>query len=206
MMRFVYTSLALLIVLSVLYGCKPKIPHELSPSFLDLQPSTIAIIPANHISDESNSVFTKLVYEKLKEKGYKPIIPDKNLKLYLDPDKGIDGVKDLSKRLKADGILLITTEDWEKKNLKFYMAIKVGARFELYNGRSGKRIWESHNDIKDSVTGIKGVDLASFRSLEPYAVRVVDISFATLPYVSNKLPTLEENEGKHYYKWLKDRR
>lgn len=205
MMRFVYTSLSLLIVLSVIYGCKPRIPHELSPSFLDMQPLTIAIIPANHISNESNSVFTKLVYEKLKEKGYKPIIPDKNLKLGIDPDKGIEGVKDLSKRLNADGILFIRTEDWEKKNLKFYLAIKVGARFELYNGSSGMRIWESHNDIKDSVTGIKGVDLASFRSLEPYAVRVVDISFATLPYMSRKLPPLEDNEGKHYYRWLKKR-
>ncbi len=206
MIRFVYASLSLLIILSVLYSCKPRIPHELSPSFFDLQPSTIAIVPVNHISDESNSVFTRLVYEKLKEKGYKPIIHDRNLRLGLDPDKEIDVVKDLSKRLKADGILFITTDYWEKKNLKFYMAIKIGARFELYNGRSGRRIWESHNDIKDSVTGIKGVDLASFRSLEPYAVRVVDISFATLPYVSKKLPTLEENEGKHYYKWLKNRR
>lgn len=197
------------VLLSIATGCSIKIPHTLSSNYYSNPPKTIAVMPVIGAEREAGEVFTRIVYEKLKEKGYKPISLDNTSAKFVsgkvkDNKEAIVGI---AKPLRADALLFTYVKEWNKKDLKFYVSMEVGAGFELYDGNTGALIWSSYNSVSDSKVGIERdvVRLSTYRSFEPYAQRVVDISFSTLPDYREKdlkEEPLEDNQRFYYY-WLK---
>jgi hypothetical protein len=68
-----------------------------------------------------------------------------------------------------------------------YGSMTVGARFELKDAKTGEKLWESAHQVKESKLGLDQrslgdtVQFAAGQSYAPYAQKVVDVSFQTLP-------------------------
>ncbi len=199
-----YSIFAIPIFLISLFvnGCKAKIPYDISSEFNNNPPYTIALMPAEGSGEDAQRIFIKVLAPKLKEKGYNPVIlPVAKLEA-----EGLRGNKEdivqFANTHNLDAVLFTHIEEWEKRNLKFYISFKVKADFEMFAGSSGERIWESNNRVVDSTKkiGIEMARIAEQRYFEPYVQRVVDVSFATLPDFPEE--DIFNKMGKGSYDWL----
>ena len=78
----------------------------------------------------------------------------------------------------------------------------LGAKFELYDGATGQKFWESEFETEDSDVSLEGnvVEFGVVKAYEPAIQRVIDVIFSTIPVI-DKI-TSKTNPSKGHYDWL----
>ncbi len=176
-------------------GCASAPMIEVAPDFQERRPAVVAVLPINNATAnmEAPEKFQALVEEGMEARGY-VILPSNQVKERLEV-KGIHYAGELGLYTKqeireivgADGLLFVTLLDWNKTYLLYYYNLRVGASFELYDGKSGERLWQTQQEVLEQliVTDSDQVKeawaLHLFTFFEPYARKLVFMSLETLP-------------------------
>ena len=185
----------LLIGVAVFLGCAGGGPQRVSPDYKDRAPRSIAVLPVLNetVSLKAPEVFRPILLNKLAQKGYE-----------IPPLSAIDGrlkerdiheagqvnsltPQELGKILGVDALLYAWVTEFSTTYIVAYASMTVGARFELKDAKTGEKLWEAEKQVKESKLGLdsRGVSdalqFAAGQSYVPYAQKVVDQSFTTLP-------------------------
>lgn len=179
----------------LLLGCATAPILELAPNYEERRPSVIAVLPVNNatVNMDAPEKFQTIVEEGIQARGYR-ILPSDEVKEKLEA-KGIFYAgelalytkQEISEIVGADGLLFVTLLDWNKTYLFYYYSLRVGAAFELYDGRSGDRLWHTRQEVlkqivvtdEDAVATAAAIHTFTF--IEPYARMLAYISLKTLP-------------------------
>lgn len=190
-------------------GCGGAAKYTLAPDYKDKMPNTIAVMPVSgDIGDkDAQYLFRTMAYEKLTQMGYSPIpletVDDKLLRSGMKRGEFHNKTpKELASMLGSDSVLYVAVTDWDATVFLGYASMAIGAKFELYDGATGKRFWESEFETKDSDVSLEKnvVELAVVKAYEPAIQRVIDVIFSTIPAI-DKI-TSKTNPSKGYYDWL----
>jgi len=185
-------SLGLVVLIA---GCSAGIPHSLVPDYRAKTPRSIAVLPVLNetVNLKAPDLFRSILVNKLSQKGYEiPAVSFIDGKL---AEKGIREAgqihtqlpQELGNLLGADPLLYTTITEFSTTYLLAYASMTVGARFELREAKTGEKLWESENQVKERKYGLdqKSVmdtlQFAAGQSYVPYCRQVVDTSFSTLP-------------------------
>ncbi len=176
-------------------GCAGGPHYSLVPDYTVKPPRSIAVLPAQNetVSLKAPEEFRALVHSKIAEKGYEtPSTAEIDKRLQ---KKGIhEGgqihsltAQELGKLLGVDAVLYTTVMECSTAYLLAYASIKVGARFELKDAKTGERLWESDHRVTESKVGLdkkameESAKFAVLQAYAPYNKKVTDACFATLP-------------------------
>ncbi len=176
-------------------GCAGKPHYSLVTDYTAKPPRSIAVLPAQNetVNLKAPEEFRPLVHSKISVKGYEtPGIAEIDRKLQ---GKGIhEGgqihsltPQELGKLLGVDAVLYTTITELSTTYLLAYASIKVGARFELKDAKTGEKLWESEHRVTESKVGLdkkameESAKFAALQAYAPYNKKVTDACFATLP-------------------------
>jgi hypothetical protein len=138
-------------------------------------------------------MFRPILLNKVSQKGYEtPALAFIDGRLR---EKGIHEAgqvntltpQELGNLLGADALLYAYVTEFSTTYLLAYASMTVGARFELKDTKTGEKLWESDHQVKESKLGLDQksagdtLQFAAGQSYAPYAQKVVDESFQTLP-------------------------
>jgi hypothetical protein len=182
-------------IIAGLLGCASAPIVEVAPDFQENRPGLIAVLPVNNatVNMDAPEKFQALVEEGIQARGYR-ILPSDQVQKRLE-EKGIHYAgelglytkQEISEIVGADGLLFVTLLDWNKTYLVYYYNLRVGAAFELYEGKRGERLWQTQQEVLEQliVTNSDWIEEAAalhmFTFIEPYARQLVFISLRTLP-------------------------
>ena len=177
------------------FGCAGGAHHSVAPDYKDRAPRSIAVLPILNetVSLKAPEMFRPILLNKVSLKGY-----ETPASAYIDGrlrEKGIHEAgqvntltpQELGNLLGADALLYAYVTEFSTTYLLAYASMTVGARFELKDTKTGEKLWESDHQVKESKLGLdqKSVSdtlqFAAGQSYAPYAQKVVDESFQTLP-------------------------
>lgn len=176
-------------------GCAGGAHHSVAPDYKDRAPRSIAVLPVLNETVNLNApvVFRPILLNKLSLKGYEtpPLaFIDGRLR-----EKGIHEAgqvnslapQQLGNLLGVDALLYAYVTEFSTTYLLAYASMTVGARFELKDAKTGEKLWESAHQVKESKLGLDQksmgdtLQFAAGQSYAPYAQKVIDESFQTLP-------------------------
>ncbi len=176
-------------------GCAGRPHYSLVQGYTVKPPRSIAVLPPQNetVSLKAPEEFRPLVHSKISAKGYEtPGMADMDKKLH---GKGIhEGgqihsltPQELGKLLGVDAVLYTTITELSTTYLLAYASIRVGARFELKDAKSGERLWDSEHRVTESKVGLdkkameESAKFAALQAYAPYIKKVTDACFSTLP-------------------------
>ncbi len=188
--RFLLWGLILLLA-----GCATKPHYSLVQDYMGKPPRSIAVLPPQNetVALKAPEEFRSLVHSKILAKGYEtPDLAAIDKKLQ---GKGIhEGgqihsltPQELGKLLGVDAVLYTTVTEFSTAYLLAYASIKVGARFELKDAKTGDKLWESDHRVTESKVGLdrkameESAKFAALQAYTPYIEKVTNACFATLP-------------------------
>jgi hypothetical protein len=177
------------------FGCAGGAQHSVAPDYKDRAPRSIAVLPILNetVSLKAPEMFRPILLNKLSMKGYEtPALAFIDGRLR---DKDIREAgqvnsltpQELGTLLGVDALLYAYVTEFSTTYLLAYASMTVGARFELKDTKTGEKLWESDHQVKESKLGLDQkslgdtVQFAAAQSYAPYAQKVVDVSFQTLP-------------------------
>jgi hypothetical protein len=166
-----------------------------APDYKDRAPRSIAVLPILNetVSLKAPEMFRPILLNKLSLKGYEtPALAFIDGRLR---DKDIREAgqvntltpQELGNLLGVDALLYAYVTEFSTTYLLAYASMTVGARFELKDAKTGEKLWESAHQVKESKLGLDQkslgdtVQFAAAQSYAPYAQKVIDESFQTLP-------------------------
>ncbi|MFH2013271.1 MAG: GNA1162 family protein [Pseudomonadota bacterium] len=183
------------ILVFISIGCVPGIPHTLVPDYQSKIPTSVAVLPVQNetVDMDAPQLFRPKLLNIICYKGYvSPSVEEIDSKL---AEKDIREAgqlntmspQEIGKLLNVDAVLYSTVTDWSTTFLVVYASIKVGARFQLIDTKTGEQLWESQHIAsekkfgtdKDAIT--QNVGFAALKRYDPYAQAVINMSFSTLP-------------------------
>lgn len=203
----IFTACCLLLVF--FSGCGSAAKYALAPDYKEKMPNIIAVMPVSgDIGDkDAQYLFRTMAYEKLIQMGYSPIpletVDDKLFRSGMKRGEFHNKTpKELASMLGADSVLYAVVTEWDATRFLGYASMTLGAKFELYNGATGQKNWESEFETKDSDVSLEGnvVEFAVVKAYEPTVQRIIDVIFSTIPAI-DKI-TSKINPSKGYYDWL----
>lgn len=189
-------------------GCGSAVKYTLTADYKERMPNIIAVMPVSGDigNKDAHYLFRTLAHEKLIQMGYSPIsletVDDMLLRSGMKRDEFYNKTpKELALILGADAILYTTVTEWDTTLFLSYASMKIGANLELYDGVSGKKVWESEFKTKDSDMSLERnvVEFGVVKTYEPVIQRVIDAIFSTIP--AGKM-TAKGKPQKNYYDWL----
>jgi hypothetical protein len=177
------------------FGCAGGANHSVVPDYKDRTPRSVAVLPVLNetVSLKAPEVLRPILLNKLSVKGYEtPSLAFIDGRLR---EKGIREAgqvnsltpQELAQLLGVDALLYAYVTEFSTTYLLAYASMTVGARFELKDAKTGEKLWDSDHQVKESKMGMdqKSVgdtlQFAAAQSYVPYAQKVVDESFKTLP-------------------------
>jgi hypothetical protein len=177
------------------FGCAGGANHSVAPDYKDRAPRSIAVLPVLNetVSLKAPEVLRPILLNKLSVKGYEtPSLAFIDGRLR---EKGIREAgqvnsltpQELAQLLGVDALLYAYVTEFSTSYLVAYASMTVGARFELKDAKTGDKLWEKEHQVKETKLGLdqKSVgdtlQFAGGQSYVPYAQKVVDESFKTLP-------------------------
>jgi hypothetical protein len=179
----------------VCLGCAGGTPHNVAPDYKDRAPRSVAVLPVLNetVSLRAPEVFRPLLLNKLSLKGYETpslSVVDGRLREKDIREAGqVNSLtpQELGKLLGVDALLYAYVTEFSTTYLLAYASMTVGARFELKDTKTGDKLWDSEHQVKESKFGLDSktvsdtLQFATAQSYVPYAQKVVDESFNTLP-------------------------
>jgi hypothetical protein len=185
----------LLMGMALCLGCAAGAPNTVTPDYKDRAPRSVAVLPVLNetVSLKAPQIFRPLLLNKLSMKGYEtPSLSAIDGRLGEKDIREAGQVnsmtpQELGKLLGVDALLYAYVTEFNTTYLVAYASMTVGARFELKDTKTGEKLWDSEHQVKESKFGLdsKAVsDAAQFaagQSYAPYAQKVIDVSFNTLP-------------------------
>jgi hypothetical protein len=176
-------------------GCIPGIPHTLVPDYKSKTPTSVAVVPFKNetVDMDAPNVFRPKLFNIISYKGYvSPPITEIDSKL---AEKDIREAgqlnsmtpQEIGKLLNVDAVLYGTVTEWSTTYLVVYASIKVGAKFQLIDTKTGEQLWESEHTVAERKFGldrdslIQNVGFAALKRYDPYAQTVINTAFSTLP-------------------------
>jgi hypothetical protein len=176
-------------------GCAGGAHYSVAPDYKDRAPRSIAVLPVLNetVSLKAPEMFRPILLNMLSRKGYEtPALAfiDGRLREKEIREAGQVNTltpQELGNLLGADALLYAYVTEFSTTYLLAYACMTVGARFELKDAKTGEKLWESAHQVKESKLGLdqKSVgdtlQFAAGQSYAPYAQKVVDESFQTLP-------------------------
>ena len=177
------------------FGCAGGANHSLAPNYKDRTPRSIAVLPVLNetVNLKAPEVFRPILLNKLSTKGYEtPSLAfiDGRLRGKEIREAGQLNTltpQELGKLLGVDALLYAYVTEFSTTYLLAYASITVGGRFEIKDSKTGESLWASDRQVKESKMGLdqKSVGdtmhFAAGQSYIPYAQKVIDESFNTLP-------------------------
>jgi hypothetical protein len=185
----------LLAGMTLCLGCAGGAPPNVSPDYKDRAPRSVAVLPVLNetVSLKAPEVFRPLLLNKLSLKGYETpslsVIDGRLREKDIREAGQVNSLtpQELGKLLGVDALLYAYVTEFSTTYIVAYASITVGARFELKGTKTGEKLWDSEKQVKESKFGLdsKGasdaLQFAAGQSYTPYAQKVVDESFKTLP-------------------------
>ena len=182
-------------IMMTIMGCAGRPHYSLVPDYTAKPPRSIAILPAQNetVTLKAPEEFRPLVHSKISAKGYETLgIAEIDKKLQ---GKGIRDAgqihsltpQELGKLLGVDAVLYTTVTEFSTAYLLAYASMRVGARFELKDAKTGEKLWESDHRVTESKVGLdkkameESAKFAAFQAYAPYMKKVVAACLATLP-------------------------
>ncbi len=187
--------LASLALIALAAGCA-KVEFVVAPEFV--APTKVAVLPAANeaVDTDGPAIFRRLITDKMIQKGYVVADAAQVDAVLLDKFDIENGGQlnaadpaELAEALQVDGLVYSTITEWEKHTAHVYNDIFVGGHFELV-GKDGAKLWvvepykegerQLNLDPKSS-QAVSNTAAFLFRPYEPFAVRLIDKVFLTLP-------------------------
>ncbi len=176
-------------------GCAAGAHHSLPPDYKDRAPRSIAVLPVLNetVSLKAPEMLRPILLNKVSLKGYEtPALAfiDGRLREKEIHEAGQVNTltpQELGNLLGVDALLYAYVTEFSTTYLLAYASMTVGARFELKDTKTGEKLWESDHQVKESKLGLDQKSLgdtmqfAAAQSYAPYAQKLVDESFQTLP-------------------------
>lgn len=196
------------LLVTVFTGCGSAVKYTLSPDYKEKAPNAVAVMPVSgDIGDkDARYLFRTMTYEKLIQMGYSPIpleaVDEKLIRSGMKRGEFQSKTpKELASMTGANSVLYIAVTEWDSTFFLGYASLSIGAKFELYDGATGKEIWKSGFKTKDSEASLEGrvVEFGVLKAYEPVIQRVVDAVFSTIPAIDKMTKT---SPSKGYYDWL----
>ncbi len=191
------------IILFLSGSCATKIPHSIMPDYQDKMPTSIAVLPVqNETTDmDAGGVFRPRLYSIILSKGYATpavagvdsLLAQKDIR-----EAGQLGSMtplEIGELLNVDALLYATVTEWSTTCLVVYSSVKVGARFQLIDARTGGQLWESEHEVAEKKFGLDSDDMvdnlsfAALQGYEPYVMRLINMTFSTLPNGPRYVPS-----------------
>ena len=176
-------------------GCAGGAHHSVAPDYKERAPRSIAVLPILNetVSLKAPEMFRPILLNKVSLKGYEtpPLaFIDGRLREKEIREAGQVNTltpQELGNLLGVDALLYTYVTEFSTSYLLAYASMTVGARFELKDTKTGEKLWESDHQVKESKLGLDQkslgdtVQFAAGQPYAPYAQKVVDESFQTLP-------------------------
>lgn len=206
--RFLYCLLPIASCLFFFSGCGSAAKYTLAPDYKEKTPNIIAVMPVSgDVGDkDARYLFRTMAYEKLIQMGYSPISLETVDALLIRSGMKRDEFKnktpkELASIVGADSILYAAVTEWDATRFLGYASMTIAAKFELYDGTTGKKMWESEFETEDSDASLEGnvVEFGVIKAYEPAIQRITDAIFSTIPAIDKMTKT---NPTKGYYDWL----
>ena len=177
------------------FACAAGTPQSAAPNYKDRQVRSVAVLPVLNetVSLKAPELFRPYLLNKLSMKGYEtPPLAFIDGKLR---EKGIHEAgqvnsmtpQELGNLLGVDALLYAYVTEFSTTYLVAYASMIVGGRFELKDTKTGERLWDAEKQVKESKFGLDqkavsgALQFAAGQSYAPYAQKVIDESFKTLP-------------------------
>ena len=204
--------MVILILLGIL-GCGHAVPHKIVKDYKNKVHGTVAVLPV--IGEKADSdvryLFRIMTQERLHQMNYNPLpigVVDEKLtsanigkKEFLSkPPAEMAGL------LSVDAVIYVTITDYDRDFLITYASLGIEARFDMYLGAAGEKIWTAKYKHKESDFGIDKnmLKIQITKIYEPIIQRIVDAAFSTLPANPEKREIIKQGEDKkRYFEWLK---
>ncbi|MBI5048228.1 MAG: DUF799 family lipoprotein [Deltaproteobacteria bacterium] len=189
-------------------GCSRAIKYTLAPDYNAKMPNVIAVLPVDGYEKNKDARYLLriIAHDKLIRMGYSPIaleaVDDKLIRSGMRMDElRRKTPKELAGICGADSILYTTITKWNDTLFLSYAAQTIEAKFELYDGAGGERLWEAEFHAEDSDLSLETdvIELGVIKTYEPVIQRIIDAVFATIP--DNKMIG-RKSSNKTYYDWL----
>ena len=191
------------IIASASVGCMLKVPHTIIPDYQDKSPTSIAVLPVQNetVDMDAPNVFRAKLLSKVMSKGYvSPSSAQTDDKL---GEKGIREAgqlgsmtfQEIGEFLNVDALLYSTVTEWSTTYLVVYSSIKVGARFQLIDVKTGEQLWESEHEVSKKKFGTDkesigdSLAFAALQRYDPYVDSVIEKTFLTLPNGPHYVPS-----------------
>ena len=185
----------LLMGVVVCLGCAGGTPHNVAPDYKDRAPRSVAVLPVLNetVSLKAPEVFRPLLLNKLSLKGYETpslsVIDGRLREKNIREAGQVNSLtpQELGKLLGVDALLYAYVTEFSTTYVVAYASMTVGARFELKDTKTGEKLWDSEHQVKESKFGLDSkaagdaLQFAAGQSYAPYAQKVIDVSFTTLP-------------------------
>ena len=182
-------------IILLMGGCAGRPHYSLITDYTVKLPRSIAVLPAQNetVNLKAPEEFRLLAHSKIAAKGYETLdMADIDKKLQ---GKGIHDAgqihsqtpQELGKLLGVDAVLYTTVTEFSTAYLLAYASMRVGARFELKDAKTGEKLWESDHRVTESKVGLdkkameESAKFAAFQAYAPYMKKVVAACLATLP-------------------------
>lgn len=177
------------------FGCAGGAHHSVAPDYKDRAPRSIAVLPVLNetVSLKAPEIFRPILFNKVSLKGYETaplaFIDGRLREKEIHEAGQVNSLppQELGNLLGVDALLYAYVTEFSTTYLLAYASMTVGARFELKDAKTGEKLWESAHQVKESKLGLdqKSVgdtlQFAAGQAYAPYAQKVVDESFQTLP-------------------------
>jgi hypothetical protein len=185
----------LLTGIALCVGCAAGTPHTVVPDYKDRAPRSVAVLPVLNetVSLKAPEIFRPLLLNKLSMKGYETpslSVIDGRLREKDIREAGQVNTltpQELGKLLGVDALLYAYVTEFNTTYIVAYASMTVGARFELKDTKTGEKLWDSDHQVKETKFGLdtktvsETVQFAAGQSYAPFAQKVIDESFNTLP-------------------------
>ncbi|MBI5327287.1 MAG: DUF799 family lipoprotein [Deltaproteobacteria bacterium] len=189
-------------------GCSGAIKYSLAPDYNAKIPNIVAVLPVEGYKENKDAqyLFRIMAHDKLVQMGYSPISLEAVDAKLLGSGMRMDELsrktpKELAAICGADSLLYITITEWDDTMFLSYASQTIEAKFELYDGAGGGRLWEAEFHAEDSDLNLETdvIKLGVIKVYEPVIQRIVDAVFSTMP--DNKM-IAGRSPKKTYYDWL----
>jgi len=176
-------------------GCAGGGPHNVTPDYKDRAIRSVAVLPVLNetVSLKAPEIFRPLLLNKLSLKGYETpslsVIDGRLREKDIREAGQVNSLtpQELGKLLGVDALLYAYVTEFSTTYIVAYASMTVGARFELKDTKTGDKLWDSEHQLKESKFGLdskavgEALQFAAGQSYTPYAQKVIDVSFTTLP-------------------------
>ena len=193
--REMILKLLLFMGIALCLGCAGGAPHNVAPDYKDRAIRSVAVLPVLNetVSLKAPEVFRPLLLNKLSLKGYETpslsVIDGRLREKDIREAGQVNSLtpQELGKLLGVDALLYAYVTEFSTTYIVAYASMTVGARFELKGTKTGDKLWDSEHQLKESKFGLdskavgEALQFAAGQSYTPYAQKVIDVSFTTLP-------------------------